>query len=293
MARMGLRLKFNLVLLVVFVLGLSVTGYLSWGLLQRNAREEVVRNAELMMEAALAVRAYTVDQVRPQLELQLMRTFLPQSVPAYAATETMTQVRKKYADYTYKEATLNPTNPRNRASDWEADLVQEFKNRSTVTQLIGERDTPTGRSLYIARAIKITNPACLACHTTPDMAPATMVKLYGPGNGFGWKLNDVIGTQVVSVPMTLPIRNAERAFYTFMGSLAAVFTVVFIVLNLMLSRMIVQPIARMSHAAGQVSTGNFEIPEFPETGKDEIALLGRAFNRMRRSLQKALQMIEG
>src|SRR5262245_62025332 len=158
---MGLRLKFNLVLLVVCPLGLAITAYVSWTLLQRNAREEVVRNADLMMEAALAIRAYTVDQVRPQLDLQLMRVFLPQSVPAYAATETLSQMKKKYVDYSYKEATLNPTNPRNRAADWEADLVHEFKNRAQLTELIGERDTPTGRSLYIARPIKITNPACL------------------------------------------------------------------------------------------------------------------------------------
>jgi len=120
------------------------------------------------------------------------------------------------------------------------------------------------------------------------MAPATMITRDGPGNGFGWKLNDIVGTQVVSVP----IRNAERAFYTFMGSLAAVFLLVFVVLNVMLSRMIVHPIARMAHPADQVSTGNFEIPELAESGQDEIAVLGRAFNRMRRSLQKALQMIE-
>jgi HAMP domain-containing protein len=109
----------------------------------------------------------------------------------------------------------------------------------------------------------------------PDAAPATMVKLYGSGNGFGWKL-----------------QNAQRAFYTFMGSLVAVFAVVFVALNVMLSWMIVRPVARLSRAADQVSTGNFEIPEFPERGRDEIALLGRAFNRMRRSLQKAMQMIE-
>ena len=44
-----------------------------------------------------------------------------------------------------------------------------------------------------------------------------MVKLYGPANGFGWKLNEVVGAQVVSVPMALPAQNAQRAFYTFMG----------------------------------------------------------------------------
>jgi protein-histidine pros-kinase len=246
-----------------------------------------------MMEAALAIRAYTVDQVRPQIDLQLMRVFLPQSVPAYAATETLTQIKKKYADYNYKEATLNPTNPRNRAADWEADVVQEFKNRSGLTEMIGERETPTGRSLYIARPIKITNPGCLPCHSTPEAAPPTMLKAYGPANGFGWKLNDIIGAQVVSVPMALPFRNAQRAFYAFMGSLAVVFGVVFFVLNVMLSRMIIKPISEMSLAADQISTGNFEIKELAEKGADEIAVLGRAFNRMRRSLQKALQMIEG
>jgi protein-histidine pros-kinase len=290
---MGLRLKFNLVLLAVFVVGLSVTAYISWGLLQRDARQEVVRTAELMMETALAIRAYTVDQVRPQLDLQLMRVFLPQSVPAYAATQTLKQIRKKYQDFSYKEATLNPTNPLNRATDWETDLVNEFKNRSGVTELVGERDTPTGRALYIARPITVSNPSCLPCHTTPELAPPTMVRLYGPANGFGWKLNDIIGAQVVSVPMAVPVRNAERAFYTFMGSLATVFALVFVVLNIMLSRMIVRPISRMATAADEISTGNFETPEFAERGRDEIAMLGRAFNRMRRSLQKALEMIDG
>jgi protein-histidine pros-kinase len=119
-----------------------------------------------------------------------------------------------------------------------------------------------------------------------------MIKLYGSANGFGWKLNEVVGAQIVAVPMSLPIRNADRAFYTFMGSLAVVFAAVFVVLNVMLTSIIVKPIARMSHMADQVSTGNFEVPEFPEAGKDEVALLGRAFNRMRRSLQKAIQMID-
>ena len=42
---MGLRLKFNIVLIIVFLLGLGVTGYVSYDLLQRNARDEVLRSA--------------------------------------------------------------------------------------------------------------------------------------------------------------------------------------------------------------------------------------------------------
>ena len=289
---MGLRLKFNLVLLAVFGLGLLVSGYLSYTLLERNARDEVTRNAGLMMEAALAIRTYTIEQVRPHLELQLMRVFLPQSVPAYAATETLNTMRKNHPDYSYKEATINPTNPRNRAGDWENDVIRIFRDRPDTDELIGERDTPTGRALYIARPIQIKNPACLSCHSVPEAAPTTMLKLYGTANGFGWKPNEIVGAQIVSVPMSLPIENARRAFLTFMGSLAAVFALAFVALNLMLTWIIVRPVARMSSAADQVSVGNFEVPEFAEAGRDEVAQLGRAFNRMRRSLQTAMKMMD-
>jgi HAMP domain-containing protein len=290
---MGIRLKFNLVLIAVFLLGFAVAGWTSRELLQQNARDEILRNARLMMDTSLAIRGYTISQVRPHLELQLMRTFLPQSVPAYAATETLSELRKKYPEYGYKEATLNPTNPRNRAADWEVDVVTHFRNSAETKEMIGERDTPTGRSLFIARPIQIGNQACLACHSIPSAAPKSMLALYGEANGFGWKLNEIVGAQVVSVPMSVPIENANRALATFMTSLFVIFALVFVALNLMLSWLIVQPIQKMAQVADAVSTGDFDKAEFAEKGKDEIAVLGASFNRMRRSLQKAMQLIEG
>lgn len=173
---MGLRLKFNLVLLVVFGLGLGITGTVSYELLHKNAREEVLRNAGVMMEAALSMRAYTVGQVRGKLRV-VEEEFLPEGVPAFAASEIMSLLRKKYADYSYKEAALNPTNPRNRAVEWETDIVNSFRANSAQGEISGMRETPTGPSLYLARPFQIKDPACLACHTTPDIAPPAMVKL--------------------------------------------------------------------------------------------------------------------
>lgn len=290
---MGLRLKFNLVLILVFAAGFAAAGMVSYRLLQDNAKEEVLRDASLMMEAALSVRQYTVDQIKPEL-IKLMddETFLPQTVPAYAATETLNQLRKKYPEYGYKEATLNPTNPRDRATDWEADIVTKFRQDGATKEIVAERNTPTGRQLYIARPIQITNAACLQCHTTAEMAPPSMIKMYGTANGFGWKHNEIIGAQVVTVPMDVPIQHARHAFVTFMSSLGVVFVVVFIVLNLMLSQLIIAPIRRISAAADGISNGDFSQPEFKESGKDEVATLSRSFNRMRRSLEKAMQMID-
>ena len=288
---MGLRLKFNLVLIVVFLAGFAAAGFISRQLLQENARDEVIRDARLMLKAATSVRTYTVDQIRPHLIKQMEEVFLPQTVPAYAATEAINTLRKKYPEYSYKEATLNPTNPRNRTADWEADVVRRFRDSTEIKEIVAERDSSTGRNLFIAKPLQITNAACLQCHTTAAMAPPTMVKIYGEANGFGWKQNEIVGAQIVSVPMDVPLRKADRAFTTFMGSLAAVFIVVFIVLNIMLSWLIVRPIRRMSQAADRISTGDFNTPEFNEKGKDEVAVLGSSFNRMRRSLEKAMQMI--
>lgn len=294
---MRLRTKFNLVLLTVFAGSLVVTGWLSYSMVQKNARDEVIENAGIMMEAALSVRSYTVKQVKPLLEMQLRRAFLPQSVPAYAATEIFNELRSnynaKFAEYTYKEATLNPTNPRNRTTDWEADIVQDFRNTPDKKQMIGERMTPAGQALYLARPIQITNKECLVCHSTVEAAPETMIKLYGTANGFGWKHNEIVGAQIVSIPMSVPIQKAQQAFYTFMGSLLGVFVLIFIVLNIMLRYVIVRPLAKMSQIEDEISTGNLDIPEFEVAGNDEIAVLARSFNRLRRSLEKAMKMIEG
>jgi protein-histidine pros-kinase len=256
----------------------------------------VLRNAGVMMEAALSMRQYTVSQVRDKL-FQKEGEFLPQTVPACAATEMMNQLRKKYPDYAYKEAALNPTNPRDRAETWEADVVNQFRKDTSRSEISGTRIAPGGPSLYLARPFQIKDQACLSCHTTPEMAPAAMVKLYGPDNGFGWKLNEVIGAQVVSVPMSLPIRNANRAFYTFMASLGGVFVALFVILNLMLYLLIVQPVRRVAEAAdrlslGRTSSADKDVPELPESGKDELAVLARSFNRMRRNLENTIKMLD-
>ena len=289
---MGLRLKFNLVLILVFALGLAASGYVSKRILEANAQEEVTRNAELMMGAALAVRGYTSKQVKPQLELQLMRAFLPQSVPAYAATEMFNTLRQQHPEYTYKEATLNPTNPRDRAVEWEADIVQKFRNDANQTEIRGTRDTPTGKALYLAKPLKISDPGCIPCHDTPETAPKSMVAHYGNANGFGWKLGETVGAQIISVPMSVPLLKADQAFKTFMTSLLGVFLLAFIVLNVVLSLLVIRPIVRMSRAADEVSTGNFDVPEFSVGSHDEIGVLATSFNRLRRSLEKAMKLLE-
>ena len=288
---MKLVSKFNAVIGIVFLGGLAITAWITWTILQANARAEIVERAGLMMEAALSTRSYTIKEIAPLLRPHMKETFLPQTVPAYAATQAFDFLRVKHPEYGYKEATLNPTNPRDRAADWESDIISAFRNTESLQEVVGERQTPTGPSLYLARPIRITNPNCLACHSTPDAAPKAMLASYGAANGFGWQLNEVIGAQVVSVPMEVPIAQANQAFATFMATLIGVFLAIIIALNVMLRRIVINPITRMAKIADNVSKGEANTPEFDTAGNDEIAVLAQSFTRMRRSLDKAIGML--
>jgi len=289
---MRLLLKFNLIFILVFLAGLAGSAYVSRNLLQKNAQQEILEHARLTMEKAIAVRTYTNEQIRPLLETQMMYSFLPQSVPAYSATEVLHQLAKAFPEYTYKEATLNPTNPRDRAVDWEADIVGRFRTQADQKELIGERDTPLGRTLYIARPLKITNPACLACHDTVERAPKTLIDKYGQANGFGWKLNEVIGAQVVSVPMSVPMQRADKALLTVVGLLSLVFVAIGGALNLLLWTLVIQPVRRLSALSDRVSLGELDAPEFSIRSRDEIGVLAGSFTRMRKSLVHAMKLLD-
>ena len=289
---MKLLFKFNLVFLLVFLIGLAATGALTRSLLERNAQDEVLQQARFLFDKALAVRAYTSKQVAPLLETQMKYAFLPQSVPAFSATEVMAALQKNHAEYSYKEATINPTNPRDRAIEWEADVIGEFRKSPDAKEFIGQRDTPAGRALYIARPIKITDAACLRCHSTVDAAPRTLVDKYGPANGFGWQLNEVVGAQLVSVPMAVPLARAHDAWVLFMGMLSAVFATIAVVLNLMLWWLVIRPVMQLSGIADRVSLGELGVPAFNASARDEIGRLAVSFSRMRKSLVQALRLLE-
>ena len=290
---MKLLLKVNAVMVVVFLIGLALSYQVANHLLEQNAQVEIEGNARIMMESALAVRTYTSKQIKPLLANQMRYQFLPQTVSAYSAIEYFNNLRKTYPDYYYKEATLNPTNLRDRAVDWEVDVVNHFRNNSEAKELIGERDTAIGRTLYLARPLRIVDEACLTCHSSVTVAPQTMLDKYGPNNGFGWQLGDVVGAQIVSIPYELPLKRANAALKSFVQLLVGLFLFLFVAMNLLLTFLVVRPVRRLSGIADAVSMGNLDAPELPAGGSDEIAELGKSFNRLRRSVKEAMELLKG
>ena len=290
---MGLRTKFNLVLITAFLIGLALATFLAWQITTEEAKRQMFNEASLIMRSGTAVRGYTQKEIRPLIADQMTVRFLPHSVPSYSAQTVLNDLHKDFPDYSYKEAALNPTNPSDRATNWETDVINAFQRDPNLTEFVGIRDTPTSQFLTFARPFRLTDKACLACHSTPAAAPPTMLDLYGNANGFGWQLNDVIGAQIVSVPMSVALNRSNQSLVAFVVSLSAVFFATLVVLNVLLHFFILKPMQKITALARDVSAGKTDVPEYPAKGKDEIASLARSFNLMHRSLQNAILMLEG
>ncbi|WP_235006869.1 Tll0287-like domain-containing protein [Calothrix rhizosoleniae] len=288
-----LRQKVTILLLIILVAGLGLSGLTLSAVLTQNAKEEISSTALVLMETMKSVREYTTKQVNPELQDKLETTFLPQSIPAYSAREVFEILRKKrdYKDFFYKEATLNPTNLRDKADDFEKKIVERFRNESSLTELKDFRSLPGGDIFYIARPLAITDPKCLDCHSTPEKAPQSMIDRYGATNGFGWQLNEIVGAQIISVPASKVIQKANQSSLLVIGIVSIVFFTVILLINIFLNRQVVIPLKRITQVAEEVSMGHTEV-DFDQLSNDEIGHLAKAFKRMKFSLDKAMERLK-
>lgn len=287
---MGLRTKFNVLLVAVALAGFGLFAFAADPLVDAIAREEVLQSSRIMMESAAGARKYTSEQIAPILRPQIAQHFYPQSVSAYAAKRNFDVIHSKFPDFAYREAALNPTNPQDRAEDWEADIINDFRAHPTKAETSFVRTTPIGPMLELARPL-VNKPACMECHSTAATAPASMIALYGSQNGFGWKPGEIIGAQIVSVPMAASAARAEHIRRLFVVPFAGFLLLLFVSVNVLLNFVVVRPLDRITAAAETISTGDLNAPEYVYRQKDQIGRLSASFTRMHRSLAAALRML--
>lgn len=290
--KLGTKLNFLLLLIFLGVVGTS--GLALSKILGDNAKEKVASQAFLLLETMSSVRDYTADQINPQLAPRLEKEdlFLPQTVPAYSAREVFEKLRtrEQYSNFFYKEATLNPTNPRDKADAFETNVVEKFREQSGLQEVTGFRSLPSGEIFYVARPLVISEQSCLRCHSTPEQAPKSQISTYGRDNGFGWKLNEIIGAKVISVPASAVFNEARRLQILVIGSLSVFFLLAMIIINLFIKFAVTNPLKRMAQLSKQVSTGDMK-GEFEHPAHDEIGILAASLNRMKVSLEMAMNML--
>jgi len=291
--KLSLAIKFNLVFIAIFAVGLTAAGAVADRVLQQQALDETRHDANVLMSAAEAMQGYTAHHITPLLATQIQYSFVPESVPAFSAIEMLNTLQGSFPNFSYRSTMVNPTNPRDRPTDWEAEVIIHLHDQPALKEVTGQRRTPGGEQLlFLARPSSITDPACMQCHSTPSAAPHTMLDKYGPANGFGWTMNDVIGAEFVSVPMSESIQRGRALWRSFMTALSIVLALVLGVLNIMVHVLVTRRLQTLSRAADEVSLGKLGEVNLPTRGSDEIASLAVSFARMRTSLVAAFGILD-
>ncbi|MGL5873086.1 MAG: c-type heme family protein [Xenococcaceae cyanobacterium] len=297
-SNLKLAQKFTLLLSLVFVGAILLSGLALSKALEHKAEKEIQDRAQVLMTMVNSVRDYNSDRITPIVELvQADREdFLPEAIPSFAVRESFEKFRqnREYRDFFYKDAALNPTNLRDKADDFEKALIMRFREKPNLKSISGYREMVGQKIFYTALPFKITNPACLVCHSTPEAAPKSMIESYGDKNGFGWPLNKVLVAQIIYVPGKEIFSNARQAFNLFIGIFIAIFALTIFFINNLLKREVIKPIRPMAQIAQKVSTDTLTEEDTRDVDMtrlgtvarrtDELGQLGLIFENMVREV---------
>lgn len=305
--RFKLASQFTLLLGLIFIGGIGLGGFALSQALEQKAQGEVVYRGHLAMELITGVRKYTLTQTGPQL-LELAESksdFIPESVPSFSAKSVFANFKNnpEYRNLEYKEATLNPTNPEDQANRFEAKLVERFQRDRSKKSLSGFRTQGNEKVFYNAQPLVVTSESCLQCHDTPERAPKSLIKKYGTRNGFGWKVDQVIGAQVIYMPASEVFMDARRALFLFVSIFTAIFALVLAAINYLLKRKVIQPLKPMAQLAQTISQETInpnEVRAIERQGlnkiaerHDELGYLGRILQKMVREIyHREQQLVE-
>jgi HAMP domain-containing protein len=233
---LGLRLKFNLTLIAIFVAGFATVSVLAYRFLEAASIEDAKRSANVVLDS---------------IAISNLDTRIASSIGSRL-------IEMKVREFTAKDA------PSGIESDAAQRLLMGSAGGTSGARELAEMVAgPGGERVYVVGRVL----------NMPDGSPPRV------------RMVTIDGNNVTS--------TARIALTTLLSSIGIVFVIVFFVLNLMLDRLIVRPVAEMARQADAVSVGDFSVAPFVPANKDEISMLGIAFNRMRRSAEEAIQMLKG
>ena len=289
-----LTVKLNIILTIILLFLVCTISFILSKVLQNYAEQVVAERASILIETMNSIRNYTSTQINPELSARLETEpiFLSQAVPAYSAREVFEHLRtnEKYSQFFYKEATLNPTNIRDKADEFETEIINSFQDQ-LAEQKQGFRSIPAGDFFYLARPLKIEKESCLKCHGNPQQAPKSLIASYGDSNGFGWQMNEVVGAQIISVPAGKVIEAARQLGFLVIGRILILLVITSFILNLFLKFTVTEPIKKMSYLSKQLSMGDMDT-EFEQDTNDEIGILAASLNRLKVSIKMAMEMLD-
>jgi methyl-accepting chemotaxis protein len=290
--KLSISKRFSLILFLIFIITLPLITSVMYYFFRENAIREVADKALLTMHSMESVRKYVVDELRPTIRKELPDKFVLEGMSGvYVIRRVSSIFQTVQPEYLYKQASMNPRAPENRADYYEEWLLNQFLENGKLKELTGMRTDRKEPFYYVARAVRVEKEECLNCHGDYRTAPKAVVDKYGTAAGYNFVMGSLIGTNIIYVPASVPIAIATRSTAMVAIVFTGLFFVLFVVINILIRKSIIYPIENFVKTAEQVSKGQFD-NKFEVKTEDELKTLADAFTRLKTSIVMLMDMIK-
>ncbi|HIQ37155.1 MAG TPA: DUF3365 domain-containing protein [Desulfocapsa sulfexigens] len=287
---MSIRLRFIIVIGVLSLVASIALAYASYTFSVKNAMAEAKTQGAIVFNMIDSSRMYFRHSQRPiVLELVGEDRFYPEIMSGFVMTRGVWDIfEKRFPGYKFKQATLDPLYPPNKADAEEIKLIKSFnankekKNEEGIMEKSGEK------FYYFARSISV-GEKCLRCHGIPEDAPRDQIEIYGSETGYGWHKDEIVSTSIVYVPLDKAMAAAKKSATNLFAMGAGGIVVLMGVIWFFLSSSVVTPLAKLQQKTTRISLGRELDKGMGISSKDEIGDLAKAIDRLRISTAKLLE----
>jgi len=283
-------------LFVGLVSGLGV-GYYTYKQEVDNAKLLAQEKIKIALTFSEASRAYVREVLRPKIEKLLASAsgcikedFIleAQSFSFFTASIFRT-VSEELPDFKLRQVAFNPLNPKNNPDETEAKIIA-FLRQSSAKEYSGVLEKAGGRYFFYASAV-VVESGCLKCHYSVEAMPKALQAIYKPTQDPKWEVGKVQGAVVVSMPFEKVILRAQLEGLKNGLLVFGLFFGITLLLLIALNRLVFRPLELLERRAEEIAKGNVDEP-IEIQGEDEIGRLAQAFERMRVSIKKVMDLLK-
>ena len=289
---LSLKMKFAIIMIIIGFGANLIVAAVSFYYIQKFKKNELMREATMVLYAEKSARDYTSDELRPAVMKATPKFVMQAESATFVALGVAKLIKKFLPHYIYSEPTINPLNLKNKANPFQQKIIEKFKKNPDIKSLSGYHFFNGLSYFYVMKPV-VAKKGCMICHGNPEnKSPITqaIVKKYGGTHGWDWKVGQVVGALSVLVPTKYMDKVALKSSIMLVLAIFILPFLAFVIALFFINKVIIKPIHEMTKLAEDVSMGKSN-ENFKARGNDEIGLLAKSFNRLKTSYLKALQML--
>ncbi len=279
---------FHRALLLIYLVSVLAVVPFIYFMTRDELYSQANKELKLLVDVVSSARGIVKDKTRPYF-LAKGEFFSPVVSSTVMAKELAAQFHKLQPAYLIRMVSDNPLNTENMPEGIEITVLDTLRQSGSDKGII-QTGAIHGHNYLISAVPTKVHDDCLMCHGDPAAAPKEITAKYGTTTGFGWKSGAIIGATLVGVPVADLNSAVLKRSGIAIGIITVLFAGVLIVLNRAVQNNIIQPILQIAEAAKAISLGRSN-QALVSDRDDEIGVLTRAFELMRRSINIATDQI--